>query len=151
MRYPSKVGPDMLNQIFSVSTSCRVCRNRSTASSALQTGKPAYFHTGICHPQPLQTKLRIHISDLNQDLVNRHVSNDPQLLQTRLRIHISDLNLDLVNRHPSNYYSCKCGAVSKTIGHCPPCLLTLHSSTGLYHPNTYPALHYHTCVSERCP
>ena len=52
---------------------------------------PVYFYIGTCHPQITHTKLRLHNSDLNQDLVNRHVINDP---------------------------SCKCGAASETVKHC---------------------------------
>ena len=51
---------------------------------------PAYFYIGASHQQIIHTKLRLHISDLNQDLVNRHISNDP---------------------------SCKCGAASETVEH----------------------------------
>ena len=51
---------------------------------------PVYSYIGARHPQIIHTKLRLHISDLNDDLVNRHVSNDA---------------------------SCKCGAVSETVEH----------------------------------
>ena len=52
---------------------------------------PVYFYTGACHPQMIHTKLRLHICDLNQDLVNRYVATDP---------------------------SCKYGAASETVEYC---------------------------------
>ena len=52
---------------------------------------PAYFYTGARHHQIIHTKLRLHISDLNQDLVNRYVATDP---------------------------SCKYGAASETVEYC---------------------------------
>ena len=48
----------------------------------------------------------------------------PQIIHTKLRLHISDLNEDLVNRHVWNDASCKCGSASETVEHylvhCPP-------------------------------
>jgi len=58
---------------------------------------PVYFYIVARRPQTIHTKLRVHISDLNQDLVIRHVSNDA---------------------------SCKCGSASEAVEHyllhCPP-------------------------------
>ena len=51
---------------------------------------PVYFYIVARRPQTMHTKLRLHISDLNQDLVIRHVSNDA---------------------------SCKCGDASETVEH----------------------------------
>ena len=37
---------------------------------------PPHFYIDICHPHIIHTKQRLHISDLKQDLVERHVLND---------------------------------------------------------------------------
>ena len=37
---------------------------------------PAHFYIGTRHPQIIHAKLSLHISDLKQDLVERHLSSD---------------------------------------------------------------------------
>ena len=60
---------------------------------------------------------------------------DPQIIHTKLRLQISDLKQDLVKRHLSNEAACNYGTTSETVEryrlHCPHCIqardITIHT------------------------
>ena len=55
-----------------------------------------------------------HVVPLHLYIDIRH----PQIVHTKLRLHISDLKQDHVERHLSNDASCTCGTTSETVEHC---------------------------------
>ena len=79
---------------------------------------PPHFYIDIRHPHIIHTKQRLHISDLKQDLVERHVLNDDvcncgttsetvehYLLHCPLYIHARDITIHTLPLHYISYYT----------------------------------------------